>query len=257
MVMRIPHSPAPFPASRTQTTSPPLSPAQRWSTSPVGTFAIVPTLVDPTSKLGNYAVTSKNGTLTIGQAPLSVSAADASRTYGDSNPAFTGSVTGLRNGDSITATFATAATPASNVGTFPIVPTLVDPTLKLGNYAVTSTNGTLTIGPAALTVTAGNASRPYGDPNPAFTGTIVGLKNGDNITASVSGADALKRSGNLSLVPVLVDPAGKLPNYTVSSTNGTLTITPAALTVSCRKRDPCLRRSEPGLHRHNHGNQKR
>jgi hypothetical protein len=202
------------------------------ATSPVGAFPIVATLVDPTAKLGNYTVTSNNGTLTINQAPLSVSANDAARIYGDPNPAFAGNLTGLRNGDNITATFATAATPASNVGTFSIVPALADPTAKLSNYAVTSTNGTLTITPAALTVTAGNASRPYGDPNPAFTGTIVGLKNGDNITATVSGADQLSAVGTYPLVPVLVDPAGKLPNYQVTSTNGTLTITPAALTVA-------------------------
>ncbi|MBZ5508447.1 MAG: DUF11 domain-containing protein [Acidobacteriia bacterium] len=201
-------------------------------TSPVGTFAIVPTLADPTAKLGNYTVISNNGTLTIGAAPLTVTATDATRIYGDANPAFAGTVTGLKNGDAITATFASVATPASNAGTFAIVPTLVDPTSKLGNYAVTSSNGTLTITQAALTVTAGNASRIYGDPNPAFTGTIVGLKNGDNITATVSGADALSAVGTYPLVPVLVDPTGKLANYTVSSTNGALTITPAALIVT-------------------------
>ena len=44
-------------------------------------------------------------------------------------------------------------------------------------------NGTLTITPAALVITANNAARLYGDLNPAFTGTIAGIKNGDNITA--------------------------------------------------------------------------
>ena len=35
---------------------------------------------------------------------------------------------------------------------------------------------------APLVVTAMHAGRFYGDPNPAFTGTITGLKSGDNIT---------------------------------------------------------------------------
>ncbi|MBZ5525381.1 MAG: hypothetical protein LAP21_24405, partial [Acidobacteriia bacterium] len=35
-----------------------------------------------------------------------------------------------------------------------------------------------------LTVTANNASRLYGDPNPVFTGIITGIVNGDNITAT-------------------------------------------------------------------------
>ena len=102
-------------------------------------FAIVPTLVDPTTKLGNYAVLSTNGTLTVNPAPLSVSAASASRLYGDANPVLTGTITGIKNSDNITATYASAAVLTSPVGTFPIVPTLVDPTAKMGNYTVTST----------------------------------------------------------------------------------------------------------------------
>ena len=94
------------------------------------------------------------------------------------------------------------------MGTYPIVATLSDPGLKLANYAVNSNNGTLTVTPAALTVTAGNASRLYGDPNPPFTGTITGLKNGDNITATIAGADPTTAVGTFPLVPSLVDPAG-------------------------------------------------
>jgi hypothetical protein len=56
----------------------------------------------------------------------------------------------LQNGDNITATYATTATAASPAGTYPIVPTLVDPTAKLGNYAITSNNGTLTVVAATL-----------------------------------------------------------------------------------------------------------
>ena len=203
-------------------------------TSPVGTFSIVPTLVDPSTKLGNYTVTSLNGTLTITQAPLTVAGANASRIYGDANPSFTGTVSGLKNADNITATFASAALVTSPVGTFAIVPTLVDPTAKLGNYSVTSNNGTLTITQAPLSVVAGDATRVYGDPNPTFVGTITGLKNGDNITATISGAGADPTSpvGTYALVPALVDPTGKLGNYSVTSTNGVLTITKAPLSVT-------------------------
>jgi 6-phosphogluconolactonase (cycloisomerase 2 family) len=200
--------------------------------SAVGPYAIVPTLVDPTAKLGNYAVTSTNGTLTVTPAALTVSAVDGTRVYGDPNPPFTGSISGVKNSDNITATFASAATAGSPVGTYPITPSLVDPGAKLGNYSVTSTNGTLTVTPAALSVTAGNASRAYGDANPAFAGTITGIKNGDNITATYAGADPTSPVGTYPIVPTLVDPAGKLGNYTVTSTNGTLTVGPAALTVT-------------------------
>ena len=202
------------------------------ASSPVGTFAIVPTLVDPTAKLGNYTTSSINGVLTVSPAPLNVSAASASRVYGNPNPAFTGTITGLKNGDAITATYASAADPTSAVGIFAIVPTLADPTVKLGNYSLVSSNGTLTISPAALTVSANNATRAYGDANPAFTGTIAGLKNGDNITASFTSADPTSAVGTYPIVPALADPASKLANYTVSATNGILTVTPAPLSVS-------------------------
>ena len=36
-------------------------------------------------------------------------------------------ITGIKNADNITATYASAAVAASAVGTYPIVPTLVDP----------------------------------------------------------------------------------------------------------------------------------
>ena len=121
--------------------------------SPIGTYAIVPSLVDPGLKAGNYAVSKTNGTLTVTVASLSVTAANATRAYGDPNPLFNGSIIGIKNGDSISATFSTTAVPASLIGTYPIIPTLVDPTAKLGNYSVTSVNGVLTVGQATPVVT--------------------------------------------------------------------------------------------------------
>ena len=75
----------------------------------------------------------------------------------------------------------TTAVASSALGTYPI--TCAVGTLSAANYTLTFVDATLTINPAPLTVTAANASRVYGDPNPTFTGTITGIKNGDNITA--------------------------------------------------------------------------
>ena len=46
--------------------------------------------------------------------------------YGQANPSFTGSIVGLKNSDGITASYATAATVSSPVGTYAIVPTAVN-----------------------------------------------------------------------------------------------------------------------------------
>lgn len=200
--------------------------------SPLGTYPILATFSDPAGRLVNYTPVF-SGTLTITAAPLTVTADDASRVYGDPNPVFTGVITGIRNGDKITATYASPAVLTSPVGTYPIIPTLVDPGAKLANYAVTVVNGTLTVTPAPLTVTAANASRLYGDPNPVFTGTIVGIKNGDAITATYSSpADPTSPVGTYPIIPALVDPTGKLGNYSVTSINGVLTINPAPLSVA-------------------------
>ena len=198
-------------------------------TSPVGTYAIVPTLSDNgTGALANYAVVSNNGILTVNPAPLTVTAISVSRLYGDANPALSVTIVGIKNGDSITASVSTTADPTSPVGTYPIVATLIDPTNKLGNYTVTINNGTLTINPAPLSVTAANASRLFGTPNPPFSGIITGIKNGDPITATYSTtAIATSPAGTYPITPALVDPAGKLGNYTVTSTNGTLTVNAA------------------------------
>src|SRR5205814_4142372 len=200
--------------------------------SAVGTYAIVPILADPTFKVGNYDVTSTNGTLTVNKAPLSVTADNESRLYGNANPSFTGTLTGVKNGDNITASYSSSATPASAVGTYAIVPALADPTYKLGNYTLTSTNGTLTVNQAPLSATADNKSRAYGGVNPSFTGTLSGVKNSDNITASYS-SSAIPASavGTYPIVPALADPTYKLGNYTLTSTNGTLTVSKAPLSV--------------------------
>jgi hypothetical protein len=215
-------------------------------TSPVGLYPIVPALADPDSKLGNYTVTSINGTLTITPAPLMVTADDQSREYGAADPVFTGSLVGVRNGDDITASYSTAATVLSPVGTYPIVPGLADPDSKLANYTVTSVNGALTITPAPLTVTAANQSREYGLPNPAFTGSVVGVRNGDNITASYNtAATETTPVGAYPIVPALADPDSKLGNYTVTVNNGTLTITAAPLTVTAANQSRAYGAADP------------
>ena len=131
-------------------------------------------------------MTAQNGTLTVTKAPLSATANNASREYGEANPNFTGTLTGVKNNDAITASYASTATAASDVGTYDIVPSLNDPNSKLANYQTpVLTNGTLTVTKAAaIKATANNASREYGEANPNFTGTLTGVKNNDAITAS-------------------------------------------------------------------------
>ena len=181
----------------------------------------------------DYSIASNNVSVEILPAPLAVTANNVSRQYGQSNPALTGSITGLQNGDNITATYSCTATASSTVGAYSIVPTLVDPNNRLGNYSVTLNDGTLTVTTAPLSVTANNVSRQYGQSNPALTGSITGLQNGDNITATYScTATASSSVGTYSIVPTLVDPNNRLGNYSVTLNDGSLTVTTAPLAVT-------------------------
>jgi uncharacterized repeat protein (TIGR01451 family) len=181
-----------------------------------------------TSTDTNYSATNLSVALVVTPAPLSVTASNVSRLYGQLNPVFGGTITGIQNSDNITATYATSATTNSPVGGYPIVPTLVDPNGRLVNYAIATNNGTLTINPVLLGITANNTNRLYNTANPTFTYTATGFVNGD--TASVL-------SGNPSLTTIALtnSPVGVYPivatngtlsatNYVFSFTNGTLTV---------------------------------
>ena len=102
------------------------------------------------------------------------------------------------------------------------------------NYAAQAQGSTLTLKPVALVATASAASRPFGAPNPVFTGTLTGVLNGDGITATyVSQANATTAEGIYStgvdaITPVLSDPNNRLANYSPQLVVGALTVTAAA-----------------------------
>jgi hypothetical protein len=149
------------------------------ATSPIGAYPIVPTVSGAATS--NYTVTTTNGILTVAPATLTVAANNANRIYGAANPVFTGTTTGLLNSDTVTTAFTSSAVPTSPVGTYPIVPTVSGPATS--NYSVVTVNGTLTItqNPSSLVINVDNASRPYGAPNPNFTGSVNGVLPGDNV----------------------------------------------------------------------------
>src|SRR5213079_3593675 len=189
----------------------------------------------------NYSFTFASGTLTITKATLTVTAADASRGYGDANPTFTANYSGFKNSDTFASgvtgapSLATAATPASTPGAFPI--TAAIGTLASANYSFTFASGTLTVTKATLTVTADNTSRGYGDPNPTFTASYAGFKNSDTFASGVTGAPSLATAATPASTPgafPITAAIGTLAsaNYSFTFAAGTLTVTKATLTVT-------------------------
>ena len=88
--------------------------------------------------------------MTITPAPLTITADDKSKVYGDANPALTATYTGLVNDETSAVVsglnISTAATTGSNVGTYTI--TAADGTAA--NYIISFVNGILTITPAPV-----------------------------------------------------------------------------------------------------------
>ena len=190
----------------------------------------------------NYNVTANNGTLTINQAVATVTANDTSKTYGQANPAFTAMVTGeVVGGDAVNYTLTTTAMQFSGVGPYPI-------TVNLGsnpNYNVTANNGTLTINQAVATVTADNKSKTYGQANPGLTATVVGqVVGGDAINYSLS--TTATQFSNVGPYPITVT-LGLNPNYSVSKTDGTLTINQAIATVTADNKSKTYGQVNPTL----------
>ena len=87
-----------------------------------GGYAIKADVSGLMAPAGYKIVTANDGVLTVGRRAITVTADGKSRAYGDANPALTYQVTaGLRvNGDGFTGGLSTAATGASNVGSYAI-----------------------------------------------------------------------------------------------------------------------------------------
>ena len=171
------------------------------ATAAVGTYTIVPSAATFSSGLSsNYTITYANGTLTVNPAALTITANNASKTYGQTatfaGTAFT--TTGLVNGDTVGGVTETSTGSGATVavGTDTIVPSAATFSSGLGsNYTISYANGTLTVNSAALTITANDASKTYGQ-TATFAGTAFttsGLVNGDtvgSVTETSTGAVA-------------------------------------------------------------------
>jgi hypothetical protein len=145
--------------------------------------------------------------------PLTVAVeSPVGRLYGAANPKLSYGIVGLRNGDTVTVTVQTTATPTSPVGAYPITVTVSG--AALANYNLTIIPGTLDVRPATLHIVASSEAVVYGHTPPSLTAyKLTGFLNGD--TASVvSGAPAL------STTVTLTTPAGL---YKIGIQTGTLT----------------------------------
>ena len=170
----------------------------------------------------NYDISYVPGKLIVTEADaVVVTAKSYSRVYGEANPKFEYEVSGAAlDGEPIIECEATAKSP---VGTYPIV-------IKKGevkNYNDTYVNGTLTITPAKLTMSAKSYTRKQGEENPTFEVSYAGFKNGETeavltkLPAVTCEATAASEPGEYAII-VSGAEAG---NYDMTYVAGTLVVT--------------------------------
>ena len=178
----------------------------------------------------DYTSASANTSISVSQIPLTVTANNAGRTYGQTNPVFSGTITGLTNGDNITANYNCSAVPISPPGSYPIVPSLVDPNGRQGNYSVTVHNGSLAVSPGpppTFTSITPNTGLTNGGTAVTLTGSgfelgagvAFGSQPATSIAVNGTGTQisAITPAGPLGLINVLVT---NPDNTTITLTNG-------------------------------------
>ena len=166
---------------------------------------------------------------------LTVKAKNVSRLYGDENPPLSIEYTGFvnnENEDVLTTkpVGITTAKVTSPVGTYPITVSGGEAT----NYAFTYKQGELTVTKAALSAKVDDVTKVYGEYNPSFAISYYGLKNNEKAPAWTSQPVFQTEATRLSGVgQYVINAVNAVPvNYNLEAiTSGTLTITPAALTI--------------------------
>ena len=180
-------------------------------------------------------------TLKVTPKEVTVTANDAEKTYGDPDPAqFTATPEGVI--DNYAIVVSVSREPGEDAGEYAIIPTGEE---TQGNYTVKYVNGKFTVKKAALTVTADNKEKTYGDPDPDLTWTATGFKNGDSktlltdITISREGYDTVGEHNINVTGPEAID------NYTIEYKPGILTIKPKTVTVTANNDQKVYGDSDP------------
>ena len=198
-----------------------------------GTYAI---LQGSLTASDNYELTFVHGTLTIGRKALTVTAKDASITYGDkpvnNGVTYDGFVFG--EDESVlagTLTVTYTYEQYDNAGTYAIIPG----GLSSVNYDITFVSGKLTVGKKAAHITAVDKQYMISFPAPDLSGpvagkdyTVTGLVNGDTVDRVVMTCNAdMHKAGTYPIHVSAWD-----VNYTFTCTPGTLTVVAGSGDVS-------------------------
>lgn len=228
-------------------------------TANVGKYSITATY----AKNNNYQVTLVNGSMDVVARDITLTFKNATKEYGDADPALDSLYTvsgNMANTGVDVLTLTTGKLSGSvtrdegeDVGEYTIHTNLYNKNYNLtyvtaGEEKLTADGSamdvaTLTITPATLTIAVnGPYTMTYGDPLPEFAVTYSGFKRGENASTALTGElkfvdletseaiPARPSVGTYTIHATGLDNVGA-PNYTITWVDSTLTVSPRAITV--------------------------
>ena len=104
------------------------------------------------------------------------------------------------------------------------------------SFLPVTTNVTINVLKAPLTITANDTNKVYGTALPAFTASYNGFTNGDTVaslTTPVTLGTTATATNSVNTYAITASGATS-SNYTITHVNGTLSITPATLTIAAQ-----------------------
>jgi len=197
-----------------------------------------------TFSAGNYSITYANGTITVSEASLTITANNVNKSYGSTLTGGSGSTdfttSGLQNSEtvgSVTITYGTGSAASAAVNTYngSVTPSAATGgTFSSGNYSITYTDGNITVTTRAVTVLG---TRAFDGGTAAAFGilSITNKVGSDDVSfGSGSGTVASKNVGSQSITSfgTLALNGADAGNYTLSGASGSVNITAKAITVT-------------------------
>ena len=192
------------------------------------------------------SVTSDDVSLTVNAKTASVTPDASAKTYGDTDPSFTGTLTGFEPADNVTATY--SRTPGETVGGSPYtISATLAPAIVLTNYDITYNTADFTINKKAASVTPDPSGKTYGDIDPAFTGTLNGFEAADNVTATYNRTPGESVAGSPYPIGATLSPSGILGNYNITYNTSDFTITAVPLLITADDKTKAYGDANPTL----------
>ncbi len=193
----------------------------------------------------NYEPASVQQTLTIDKKALSITAATKTKVYGLIDPLLTYTSNGLVGSDMLSGALTRAT--GEHIGSYAIM----QGTLAAGsNYILNYIGANLSITAKPVTITAHAKTKAYGDADPIFTYTAVGLTAGDVLSGGMGRASG-ETTGVYNIDQGTLS-AGA--NYNLTFIASTLSIHTKALTITAHAKskayggiDPTLTYTAAGL----------